>query len=51
MELSRRCSFGGRQVHDANVVATMPVHGERRLPTFNKADFRRFTVLIEVVIP
>ena|SRR5271163_4069018 len=43
MELSRRCSFGGRQVRDAIMVATMMAHGQRRLLTFNKADFRRFT--------
>ena len=43
MDLSRLYSFGGRQVHDANVVATMLAHGERRLLTFNEADFRRFT--------
>jgi len=29
--LSRRYSFAGRQVHDANIVATMLAHGERRL--------------------
>ena len=51
MELTRRYSFGGRQVHDANVVATMLAHGERRLLTFNEADFRRFSALIEVVTP
>jgi len=51
MELSRQYSFGGRQVHDANVVATMLAHGERRLLTFNEADLRRFTALIEVVAP
>jgi predicted nucleic acid-binding protein len=51
MELSRRYSFGGRQVHDANVVATMLAYGERRLQTFNEADFRRFSALIEVVTP
>jgi predicted nucleic acid-binding protein len=51
MDLSRRYSFGGRQVHDANVVATMLAHGERRLLTFNEADFRRFTPLIEVITP
>jgi predicted nucleic acid-binding protein len=51
MGLSRRYSFGGRQVHDANVVATMLAHGERRLLTFNEADFRRFTPLIEVITP
>jgi predicted nucleic acid-binding protein len=51
MELSRHYSFGGRQVHDANVVPTMLAHGERRLLTFNEGDFRRFTPLIEVVTP
>jgi predicted nucleic acid-binding protein len=51
MELSGRYSFGGRQVHDANVVATMLAHGERRLLTFNEADFRRFAALVEVVAP
>ena len=49
--LSRRYSFAGRQVHDANIVATMLAHRERRLPTFNGADFRRFARLIEVVAP
>ena len=47
--LSRRYSFAGRQVHDANIVATMLAHGERRILTFNGADFRRFARLIEVV--
>ena len=51
MELSRRYSLGGRQVHDANVVATMLAHGERRLLTFNEADFRRFAAVIEIVTP
>ena len=47
--LSRRYSFAGRQVHDANIVATMLAHGERRILTFTGADFRRFARLIEVV--
>jgi predicted nucleic acid-binding protein len=51
IELSGRYSFGGRQVHDANLVETMLAHGERRLLTFNEADFRRFAALIEVVTP
>ena len=49
--LSRRYSFAGRQVHDANIVATMLAHGERRILTFNGPDFRRFGRLIEVVPP
>jgi len=42
-----RC-FGvkGRQIHDANIVATMLVNGIHRLLTFNVADFRRFEPLI-----
>ena len=51
IELCRRYSFEGRQVHDANLVATMLAHGERRLLTFNEADFRRFAPLIEIVTP
>jgi len=51
MGLTRSFSFGGKQVHDANIVATMLAHGETRLLTFNAADFRRFVPLIEVVVP
>ena len=40
---------GGGQVHDANIVATMLTHGERRLLTFNDADFRRYSDRIEMV--
>ena len=38
---------GGRQIHDANIVATMLAHGERRLLSFNGADFRRYGDRIE----
>lgn len=41
----------GKQVHDANIVATLRAHGISRLLTFNEADFRRFSGLIEVVVP
>ena len=51
MVLSQRFTFGGKKVHDANIVATMLAHGETRLLTFNVADFRRFDTLIEVVAP
>jgi len=50
-ELSLHCDFGGRQVHDANIVATMLANGERRLLTFNASDFRRFEPLIALVVP
>ncbi len=38
-----------RQVHDANIVATMLAHGERLLLTFNHADFRRYGDRIALV--
>ena len=47
-ELSRRYAFAGRQVHDANIVATMIAHGEHRLLTFNTGDFQRFDALVEL---
>jgi predicted nucleic acid-binding protein len=48
--LCREFPVGGRQIHDANIVATMLTHGERRLLTFNGADFRRYGDLIELVV-
>jgi predicted nucleic acid-binding protein len=41
----------GKQIHDANIVATMLVHGERQLLTFNGGDFARYRDVIEVVAP
>jgi predicted nucleic acid-binding protein len=43
--------IAGKQVHDANLVATMLAHGITRLLTFNAADFRRFGSLVELVPP
>ena len=40
---------GGKQVHDANIVATMQHVGVRALLTNNVADFTRFSHLITVV--
>ena len=47
--LCREVPVGGRQIHDANIVATMLAHGEQRLLTFNGADFRRYSDRIELV--
>ena len=47
--LCREVAVGGRQIHDANIVATMLAHGERRLLTFNIADFRRYSDRIDLV--
>ena len=49
VELCHEVQVGGRQIHDANIVATMLVYGERRLMTFNGGDFRRFGDRIELV--
>ena len=49
--LSKLAVFGGKQVHDANIVATMLAYGVRRLLTFNIRDFRRFEPLIEIIEP
>ena len=47
--LCSEVEVGGRQIHDANIVATMLAHGERRLLTFNRADFQRYGDRIELV--
>ena len=49
MSLCREVPVGGRQIHDANIVATMLAHREHRLLTFNASDFRRFGDRIELV--
>ena len=46
--LCREVPVGGRQIHDANIAATMLAHGERGLLTFNPADFRRYGYRIEL---
>lgn len=48
LTLCQNYPVGGRQIHDANIVATMLAYGERRLLTFNAADFRRYGDLIEL---
>ena len=49
VELCGAVQVGGKQVHDANIVATMLAHGERRLLTLNTSDFRRYGGRIELV--
>jgi predicted nucleic acid-binding protein len=39
----------GKQIHDANIAATMIAYGVPRLMTLNPADFRRFAAWFEVV--
>jgi predicted nucleic acid-binding protein len=40
---------GGKQVYDANIVATMVTGGIRRLLTHNVGDFHRFSSWIDVI--
>jgi predicted nucleic acid-binding protein len=40
---------GGKQVHDANVVATMLTHGVGMVVTMNVADFARFEQYVSLV--
>ena len=49
LALLAAASVGGRQVHDANIVATMQVYGVRHLLTHNVDDFTRFAAFITVV--
>ena len=47
--LCREVPVAGKQIHDANIAATMLAHGERRLLTLNAKDFRRYGGRIELV--
>ncbi len=49
--LCRNVPLAGKQVHDANIVATMLTYGERRLATFNVKDFRRYGQRLQLVLP
>ena len=42
-------SIGGRQVHDANIVATMQAYGITDLLTNNTSDFARFASVIQLI--
>ena len=48
-DLVQRIDIGGRQIHDANLVATMLHYGLTHLVTNNPNHFQRFTSLITVV--
>lgn len=49
VELLQKVTVGGKQVHDANIVATMQTHNITHLLTHNTADFKRFDEFITVV--
>ncbi len=48
LELLSAYSASGKQVHDANLAATMMVNGIKRLLTGNAGDFHRFVPQIEL---
>ena len=47
-ELLEETKSSGKQVHDANVVATMLVHGVDTVVTLNTGDFARFGQHVQV---
>ena len=49
INLAQNVPVAGKQVHDANIVAAMQVHGIRHLLTNNGEDFARFVQFITVV--
>jgi predicted nucleic acid-binding protein len=49
VELLKAVPARGKQVHDANIVATMLTHGVSTLLTHNTADFIRFAAMIRVM--
>ncbi|MBO0746246.1 MAG: PIN domain-containing protein [Candidatus Dormibacteraeota bacterium] len=49
LQLVGEVECAGKQVHDANVVATMLVHGIESLVTMNLSDFARFEGHVRVL--
>jgi len=48
LQLLANYKVGGKQVHDANIVATMKAYGITTLLTHNAKDFERFAELINI---
>lgn len=49
LQLLNTIQISGKQVHDANIVATMQTHGIGQLLTHNVSDFARYSHLITVL--
>jgi predicted nucleic acid-binding protein len=49
LSLLQKVPFAGKQIHDANIVATALAYGIPRILTNNTSDFDRFSSLIEIV--
>lgn len=48
IKLMANFEIGGKQIHDANIVATMLAYGIPCLLTRNTKDFERFADVIEI---
>lgn len=48
-EIIQKYSVSGKQVHDANIVASMKSYGLKNLLTHNKSDFVRYNDQIKIV--
>lgn len=49
LDLISTIPMGGKQVHDANIVATMLANGITTLVTHNTSDFQRFSNFIKIL--
>jgi predicted nucleic acid-binding protein len=49
LALLHTVSVGGKQIHDANIVATMQAYGIPEILTHNTADYLRFAAQIQVL--
>lgn len=51
IEMVSKGKASGKQIHDANIVATMMAHGIKAVATFDDDVFKRFPEEIELMIP
>lgn len=49
IDILQKTTVAGKQVHDANIVASMQVHEVHHLLTHNTADFERFSSFITIL--
>lgn len=49
LRILQTVTVAGKQIHDANIVATMQAYGIRQLLAHNTVDFARFARLITVI--
>jgi predicted nucleic acid-binding protein len=49
LELVHKVTVGGKQIHDANIVATMLAYGIEELLTHNVADFELYHPFIRIL--